>query len=284
MKERAMPRSLTSAHSTLTSAIGAEPDMLSSGTTDCRLRGNRGYNWDDFDPYWYAAHNYGDLRFDDLRILQVVRDFFSAHFESHRSQARPQVCGVDVGSGANLYPALAMLPFCREITLWERGARNVEWLNDEVSWYSSDWDKYWRILARRAMYDRIEKPRDALKLAARVRKGDLFHLPKRRWDVGTMFFVAESISDQEREFKAAIERFVCSLKPASPFAIAFMRDSTGYYVNTLRFPAVAVTEVDVKHALAPLAHDLDIREIRSERKLRDGYNGMILAFGKAGGP
>jgi NNMT/PNMT/TEMT family len=244
--------------------------------------GNRAYPWDEFDPDWYAEHNYVGLREEDHRILQGVRDFFKGFFKDFVA-GRALGRGIDVGSGANLYPSLAMLPFCREITLWERGARNVRWLRNEVRWYSAFWNEYWNLLASRNVYAEIEKPRDALQSRARVVRGDLFALPKRRWDIGTMFFVAESVSDQEREFKAAIGRFIGSLKVGAPFATAFMRDSSGYYVDKLRFPAVAVTEADVAHSLTPLVDDLEIKEIQlGSRALREGYSGMILAVGMVG--
>jgi hypothetical protein len=97
-----------------------------------------------------------------------------------------------------------------------------------------------------------------------------------------MFFVAESISDQKREFKLAVERFVGSLKAGAPFAAAFMENSSGYHVDKLHFPAVAVSATDVAHCLSALVDELEVQRFRSEKPLRDGYHGMILALGKAG--
>lgn len=247
-------------------------------TPPAPLRDNAGYPWDKFDPLWYVQHNYSGLRDDDRWIIEMVRDFFAAEISSRRSS----LAGIDVGSGANLYPALSMLPFCRAVTMWERGAANVEWLNEEVKFYSPLWNEYWDILAVRDRYEMIEKPRERLAASAEVRKGNLFKLPQRSWDLGTMFFVAESISEQEREFKAAAERFIGSLKVGAPFAAAFMRDSSGYHVDGLRFPAVAVTGADVEHCLAPLVDGLEITSVLSENALREGYRGMILALGRAG--
>jgi hypothetical protein len=241
--------------------------------------GNAGYPWDEFDPDWYVQHNYSELRDDDRRILELVRDHFHRSF---RHTSSPAARGIDVGSGANLYPPLAMLPFCREVTLWERGANNVRWLNDEVQFFSPLWNDYWDVLSVRDGYREIEEPRHVLRARARVRMADLFRLPVRAWDMGTLFFVAEGVSDQEWEFKAAIERFIGSLKPGAPFAAAFMHDSSGYYVDRLRFPAVAVSEADVEYSLTPLVDDLEITPVLSGQMLRSGYRGMIVAVGKAG--
>jgi hypothetical protein len=242
-------------------------------------RGNAAYPWDKFDPDLYVARNYLELRDDDRRILQQVRDFFAAELDS----SRPVEAGIDAGSGANLYPALSMLPFCRQVVLWERGASNLAWLGDQARKFSPFWDQYWQVLRSRRVYRESGDPRQSFQGKALVQPGDLFRLPARKWDLGTMFFVAESISDQEREFQKAARRFIRSLTPGAPFAAAFMCNSSGYYVGPHRFPAVEVNQTDVEHCLTPLVDEVSISTVRSEKPLRDGYHGMILALGKAGG-
>jgi hypothetical protein len=241
------------------------------------LTGNAGYDWDRFNPDWYVRHNYVELRDDDRRILQLVRDFFATVLDADKPVSR----GIDVGSGANLYPALAMQPYCQRIELRERGGQNVRWLERERPRYSEMWDQYWTPLTRLPAYRRLEKPREDFAAKVRVRCGNLFELGPRQWDLGTMFFVAESISEQEREFKNAVERFVGSLRPGAPFAAAFMQESSGYYVDGIRFPAVAVTKADVEHCLEPLARDVETYRVHSAKSLREGYKGMILAVGRA---
>jgi NNMT/PNMT/TEMT family len=232
--------------------------------------------WDEFDPEAYVTHNYLQLRDDDRKILGLVQDFFSS------TVTRPVDCGIDVGSGANLYPTLAMLPFCKEITLLERGRANVAWLNNEVGKFSPLWDPYWEVLAAKPRYADVDA-RDAVREKAIVKWADLYKLRRRpRWDMGTMFFVAESISNQEREFKLAVEKFVGALKPGAPFAAAFMQESLGYYVGRVRFPAVAINKTDVQHCLERLVDIEELASVPSKSPLRDGYGGMILALGRAG--
>jgi hypothetical protein len=239
--------------------------------------GNDTFPWDDFDPDLYLKTNYLQLRDDDRQILRLVRN----HFDRTVDPRRPLARGIDVGSGPNLYPALTMLPFCDEITMWERGQANVKWLNSEIWQYSPLWEPYWNTLARRDSYGRLDHPRDVLRAKADVQRANLFQLPTRRWDVGTMFFVAESISWQRREFRLATRKFVQSLKPGAPFAAAFMRNSPGYNVGSLRFPAVMVEEADVKECLSTLVDDVEVTTVRSRQYLRPGYDGMIIALGRA---
>lgn len=245
-------------------------------TVHDELRGNADCSWDDFDPTSYVDHNYREMRDDDARILQQVRNYFAkvaGHSSGH---------GIDVGSGPNLYPSLSMLPFCEEITLWEHGRSNVRWLRQELVSYAPTWDSFWHLLCHREQYAQVEEPREALHKAARVWQGDVFRLGRKQWDIGTMFFVAESITARKNEFREAVGKFVHALKPGAPFAAAFMRNSLGYTVGSHRFPAVAVTETDVRECLNDLGCRTEISLIPSVSPLRDGYEGMILALGQAG--
>jgi hypothetical protein len=248
---------------------------------------NADYPWDDFDSADYFRHNYSALRHDDGQILEAIRDFFSKADRStgairEASDERPAI-GLDLGSGTNLYPALAMLPFCAELTLWEFSARNAEWLRRELKSYSPSWDKFWERLALAPPYQDTADPRAALAARTRVHQGSVFDLPAATWDLGTMFFVAESLTCNPAEFKAATRRFVDALHPGAPFAAAFMENSTGYDVGERRFPAVAVTPEIVRHCLEDVSRNLDVQHIDSgNNPLRDGYSGMILVLGTAG--
>jgi hypothetical protein len=126
-------------------------------------------------------------------------------------------------------------------------------------------------------------PRRALESRAEVSQGNIFDLPPRRYDVGTMFFVAESITGSVPEFERATRRFVGSLRRHAPFAAAFMKNSRGYQVGSYRFPAVAVADNDVKECLDSVAYGVEVHVVSDGvNPLRDGYDGMILATGFAG--
>jgi hypothetical protein len=235
---------------------------------------NGDFPWDDFDSSWYYDHNYKVLRDDDRQIVEVVRDFFAAlDLSSYRN-------GIDVGSGTNLYPALTMLPLCDKITLYEYSLSNVSWLESEIQSYSSSWDAFWEILAEEPLYNSIDSPRRTLATKACVEQGSIFELPESSWDIGTMFFTAESISPAPAEFKTALGSFIRSLRPGAPFSAAFMENSLGYSVDARKFPAVAITKNDVEDGLAGDTKDLKIYRIGlAGSPLRAGYDGMIVATG-----
>jgi NNMT/PNMT/TEMT family len=244
--------------------------------------GNADCPWDEFNPDAYAAHNYGFLRDEDYELLKHIRDYFTEVGTDKRFRH-----GIDLGAGPNLYPSLAMLPFCDEITLAERGAANRRWLKEQITrseGYDKSWDLFWDVLGPVSPYRSIKDPRAALRERAQVKYCDVFRFRQQRsWGIGTMFFVAESITAQWGEFQKATRQFVRTLRIGAPFAAAFMKESRGYTVGNHLFPAVAVDEGKIEQTLASVAEIDEITRIRfnTDAPLRDGYQGMILALGRA---
>jgi hypothetical protein len=237
---------------------------------------NGDVDWDRFESALYFDHNYGRLRRDDEQIIDLVADYF----QSRKGRDGWRDKAIDVGSGANLYPALTMLPFTSEVTLYERATSNCNWLRREKARPNDSWQQFWsHIAAGREAYQAIKQPFDLLSRRAQVVKGNVFNLPQAQYDIGTMFFVAESITTRDDEFERATRAFVNSLKPGSPFAAAFMKDSSGYTVGNVSFPACSVDETHVTRALAKVAQHVTITTVESN-DLREGYGGMIVATGR----
>ena len=241
--------------------------------------------WEEFSSELYFADNYSTVLPEDREIIERVSGFFGRVFE-HRD---PVDLAIDVGSGPNLYPALLMLPWTRQILFTDYSTRNISWLRRQLSVYEPDWvrARFWQEVAHRRGYDRIGEPRMQLELACSdgsnqfgIRRQNIFELPKQQWELGTMFFVAESITEDFDEFRAAIECFVGALVPGAPFAAAFMAESSGYKVAEERFPALKITVNDVEKCFLELEpSELSHYETQTLHKVRDGYTGMIVITG-----
>ncbi|WSP86858.1 SCO2525 family SAM-dependent methyltransferase [Streptomyces sp. NBC_01235] len=235
--------------------------------------------WEGFDPHEYVSRNYLYMQPDDEEIISQVRDHFSDHFQGDgRGYA-----GIDVGAGGNLYPALAMLPWTENITLLERSRRNLNYLRGQCDHYDPHWDQFWDVLCREQGYARLGvAPRERLRKAAQVEQGDLFDLGDHpgRWDLGTMFFVAESITASIEEFRRGVSCFMGCLRPGAPFAAAFMANSAGYRVGDVDFPACDIGETEVEATLRDFTRDMKVYPLRRAGGLvRDGYTGMLLVCG-----
>jgi hypothetical protein len=238
------------------------------------VRRNDSCPWDAFAAQPYADNNYASMHEDDRALISLVGRFFASRATGAGWQ------GVDVGSGSNLYPAMLMLPLSDRITLWEYSSANVAWLEREIPSYSPVWDQYWaECRAAGEMYRQVTDPRSVLAAQATTKHASLFDLPEAEWDIGTMFFVAESMTGVRDEFERATRTFVRSLKPGAPFAAAFIRNSPGYLVGDVPYPAVAVAEPDVCRLLTDLTADLTVLHVAPGTAFRDGWQGMVLALG-----
>jgi hypothetical protein len=245
--------------------------------------------WSDFSSQDYWRDNYENVQPVDQEIIRLVSRFFVHAFDGRRPAQR----AIDVGSGPNLYPALLMLPWTEQILLSDYSASNVRWLcrhvlNDDDSW---TWDPFWQEVRELEGYNRVSEPRKQLREAcasepglAGIEQHSVFDLPEARWQLGTMFFVAESITEDPEEFRAAIEGFVASLQPGAPFAASFMAGSDGYPVAGTRFPALHITPAHVQECFTELGvSEFSVTATRTPQQVRPGYEGMIVATGIVSG-
>ncbi|MER6711660.1 MULTISPECIES: SCO2525 family SAM-dependent methyltransferase [unclassified Streptomyces] len=249
-------------------------------------RRNADAPWDHFDTRAYIEHNYRSVSDVDAEIISIVRDHFADHFSRNadhfsRNPERP-ARGIDVGAGANLYPALAMLPWCEQITLLDRSRNNYRYLREQRDGYDPAWDQFWDILSRDGAYAALtHERREKFRQVVRVEQNDLFNLTDRQgsWSLGTMFFVAESLSTSYEEFQHGVECFLRTLAPGAPFAAAFMEHSKGYEVGGQWFPACDVSESQVYDCMAGWSGKLETRHVGRPNEVRAGYTGMIVACG-----
>ncbi|MFB9451930.1 methyltransferase [Dactylosporangium vinaceum] len=241
---------------------------------------NHQVDWTRFDSKRYHDKNYRTLRADDALIIRIVRDFFSQAMDG-----RPPGRGIDVGTGTNLYPAFAMLPFCDSLDLIEYSPNNIKWLERQTRGFDVTWNQFWTLYRDSSAYAKMDADaaRDALRLRARVKRGSVFDLSTSdesiaRWDMGTMFFVACSISATDRQFRTALRGFVRSLRPGAPFAAGFMKHSKGYAVGRHSFPAAPVGPVEVHQTIADLVDRIVIYDVYSPDPLREDA-AMMVATG-----
>jgi hypothetical protein len=249
---------------------------------------NADASWNTFSSHDYWHRNYSRLQAEDREIIRRVSHFFA----SARRGCPPVRRAIDVGAGTNLYPALLMLPWTTQILLADFAKSNVLWLQDQLADNSPrwQWGRFWRKMRDGQGYANIKHPRERLRDACASQEGyagieqvSVFDLPKARWNLGTMFFVAESITEDPAEFRAAVASFIGALTPGAPFAAAFMAGSSGYPVDDTHFPALPIKPEDVEGHLAALGvREPNVELLETSHRVRDGYEGMIVATGFAG--
>jgi hypothetical protein len=240
---------------------------------------NDAVEWSEFDADEYWKINYASVLPEDAEIIQSASKFLIEACGSRLSSKS----AVDVGAGANLYPSLLMLPWAEHIVFTEYASSNIQWLSDNLADEPGEWQwqPFWDLVANLSCYRAVAEPRRRLAAVHEIRTLSIFDLPARTWDLGSMFFVADGMSDDEAEFEDAVRAFLGALVPESPFMMAFMEGSTGYDVHGVQFPAVKVTKDSLESLVAdlPVTGTTILRTDNTVRRLRPGYDAMLLVTG-----
>ncbi len=231
-------------------------------------RRNADAGWSGFDPNAYWLARYRTLGPADRAVVQAVAEFLSAHFTTTRAGQAGLLRGLDIGSAGNLYPALALLPWSGRITLGDVTPEGIDWLHRAAAGLGLDdedgvwaWQQFWTEFARFPGYQQLANPRRLLAARHRVVRQNVLDLPPASWDIGTMFFVAESRTADPAEVRLATESFLRALVPGAPFAAAF------------RTTADAIETV-----IAACSTDFRILEIADDRPSADSPT-ILLALG-----
>jgi NNMT/PNMT/TEMT family len=240
---------------------------------------NSSFEWDRFDSETYFAHNYGVMRAEDRRLLEMTAAAFAK---------QPDKLNIlDVGTGSNIYPILAALPRAKQITAWEFSAQNVAWLKKEKQRHTlrPEWQSFWS--AVRKVYGKShqilpDEPMRWLNERLRVKQHSVFDLPRGKWEASTMFFCAESLTNDKAEFERATHKWAKAVQPGGLLVGAFMEQSKGYLVGGLHFPAFPVTKVILTKTLDPVANIESVKRIPvGGHPIRPGYSGMLYVVATA---
>lgn len=240
---------------------------------------NDAARWSEFDADGYYKGNYSSVLPEDAQIIRRASSFLIKACGS----GRPIRSALDVGAGTNLYPSLLMLPWVKHIVLTEYAQSNIEWLAESLADAPGEWawQPFWDLLAGLPGYQAVERPRGRLAACCEVRHESIFGLPEQAWDLGSMFFVADGMTQDPAEFERAIRSFLGALGPGAPFMMAFMEGSDGYDVSGLRFPGARVTQDSLRALLAtlPVTGTDVLRTDKTIRPLRPDYDGMLFVTG-----
>lgn len=242
---------------------------------------NADFQWATFDSEAYFQHYYGDPHADDDRVICCAVEAMK-----RIAPASGHLDIVDIGTGPNLIPFFCALPFARTLTVWEYAESNIAWLENELRCKTlrAQWKHFWDVT--RAAYGPAwrlpDQPAPAIAAITTLTRGSVFDLPQCRWDAATMFFCAESITERQDEFEAAVAAYAKCVKPGGALAAAFLVRSGGYEVSGRRFPVLHLTSDTIEAAFARHATDVSCEHIGIvEREIRSGYSGFVFLTGRA---
>jgi hypothetical protein len=234
--------------------------------------------WDRWPVPTYLAENYEVLHDSDDAVI--------VHHSAVYRDLAPGSLGrtVEIGAGPNLYPLLLASGAARRIDAVDRSAAGLAYLGRQLAGGPDPlWEPYWRRC--RALNPRL--PPTMTEALARVRavRGDAFALAGAGYDLASMHFVAESVTEDADEFAGFCAAFVAAVRPGGHLVAAFMENMGRYELGDgSRWPGTPVDAEDVSRVFTPLTDDLRVSRIDADPGLPEyGYTGMVLLHARRPG-
>lgn len=229
--------------------------------------------WEKFDPVSYVKDNYAKIHDEDRKIIKILVQFYERLPHLNKS--------LEIGGGPNLYPLMLALLYVDNIDVLDFSFRNVDYLKQQLRQPERNWYLFWDLLKKLSpRYRAINVIKDLMK-KVHVTQGSIYKLPDRTYDLASMFFCADSITDSPEEFELACRKFVHAVKHSGFVAAAFMEKSEGYMIAGERFPSVSVDSQLLQRIFQPEITELRMYRIpKAINALRPGYTGMLLLTGR----
>jgi hypothetical protein len=239
-------------------------------TRSARWR-NADLDWDRWPVASYLAENY--------RVLHVSDDaVITHHCAVYRDIAPAGLArAVEIGAGPNLYPLFLASGAARDIDAVDRSAAGLGYLREQLTrGPDPSWLPFWR----RCKALNPALPATPTAALARVRpvQGDAFALAGADYDLASMHFVAESVTEDAGEFGEFCTAFAATVRPGGHLVAAFMENMGRYRLGDgSRWPGIPVDAAAVERVFAPLTTDLHLSRIDADPGLPAyGYTGMVL--------
>lgn len=255
--------------------------MTTAASGGQAIRRNVDADWHRWPVATYLAENYRQLHTCDVAVI-------NHHSAFYRQMARSSIQrSVEIGAGPNLYPLLLAAGACRHIDALDPSTANVAYLQDQLSRGA---DQSWQ-----PFYDRCRAldgdlpatMAEALQ-GVTARLGNLDDLEPGSYDLASMNFVAESISEDLAEVTAFCRRFARSVRPGGRLVASFMERQARYQLGDgSQWPGCPIDVEDVLRIFEAEVDQLEVSRIDSDPALPDyygGYTGMILLTARRARP
>jgi hypothetical protein len=229
-------------------------------------------DWEKFNPEKYVAENYSFIHDEDKKILDLMTEFYlEIPMLNH---------ALEVGVGPNLYPLMAMLPKAKVIKAMEYSQRNINYLRHQLIRPSSNWNIFQEYLISNNEIYRYPLPQ-TFATKVNLQHGSIYELPEGKFDLVSMNFVAESITNKQDEFNIVCQKFVDAVKPGGNLIASFMENSVSYTIDGIEFPSYPIDLNKLDKVFSPITTHLKIQRIEiAQTPLRPGYTGMLFLTGR----
>jgi len=225
-------------------------------------------DWKNFNPETYIKHNYSNIHQEDKQIIRRLVKFYSQH---HLLKL-----GLDIGTGPNLYPLILMLPITKKIESIDFNRQNINYLKGQIMKMNRNWKRFFNFIKKIYKQSGINLI-NSLKTKVIIKQGDIYQLAEEKYDLVSMFFCAESITNDYEKFSSVCNKLINSVKINGLIVAAFMENSSQFFVGKIRHKTYLVNIKCLKKIFSPRVKNLKIYKIHKAKiPLRPGYTGILL--------
>lgn len=232
---------------------------------------NADAEWDRWPVEVYLNENYRRLHACDAAVIEH-------HSAFYRGLAAASIgTSIEFGAGPNLYPLMLAAAASRRIDALDYSLANVAYLTRQLS---AGADESWQPFYAKCRELNPALPPDlATALAGvHVKLENVRAIRPGSYDLASMNFVAESISEDREEVALFCRAFIRSVRPGGYLVAAFMENMARYRLGDgSRWPGCPTASADVREFFAPHTDDLVLTRIDADPTLPDyGYTGMVM--------
>jgi hypothetical protein len=202
---------------------GAAPAAEGRGGENTVLH-NRDVDWDLWPVQTYLAENYRRPHPADLAVIAHHAAFL------RRMPADSIARSVEFGAGPNLYPLMLASAVSRHIDAIEPGAASVAYLTTQLR-HGPDatWEPFYAECRR--LLPQLPPAAHLALSKVEVVRGDAATIAPDTYDLASMHFVAESVTEHFDEFDRLCRTFVGTVVPGGRLMAAFMENMGRYQLG-----------------------------------------------------
>ncbi|MEV8585610.1 class I SAM-dependent methyltransferase [Streptomyces sp. NPDC051180] len=238
---------------------------------EARTRRNRDADWNAWPVADYLAENYRRLHPCDVGVIH----HHSAVYRRYAPGALART--LELGAGPNLYPLMLAGAAARRVDALEPSAASVRYLRRQLAHGA---DVSWRPFYALCRSLDPALPASSAEALSRVRvlHGSADALTPGGYDLASMNFVAESVTEDFDEFTALCGTFVEAVRPGGRLLASFMERMPSYRIGTGPvWPACPVDGTVLHEVFAPRTTGLRIVRLAKDLTLPEyGDTGVLL--------
>ncbi|SEO81646.1 class I SAM-dependent methyltransferase [Actinacidiphila rubida] len=227
--------------------------------------------WDHWPVQQYLAENYRELHPVDAAVIR--------HHSAVYREFAPGGAGrcLEFGAGPNLYPLMLAGAAALSVDAVEVSRAAVAYLTRQLrGGPDASWLPFYALC--RALDPALPETLPQALAGVRVLHGDVRAVPEGTYDLASMNFVAESVTEDAAEFDALCRTFVRAVRPGGRLVAAFMENMPSYRIgDSPVWPGCPVDEAAVRAVFAPHTARLRVSRLGRDPSLPDyGDTGMVL--------